>query len=103
MFLICISKPSQKGTTPAQVFYKSIEIFNNFSITKPIPNQSTIIKTYGAQPLSIKNNVEMFSITLFTCLTASSCDEEKSNNNDPSAGSPTDTLLRLLLPLNDTI
>lgn len=28
---------------------------------------------------------------------------EKSNNNDPSAGSPTDTLLRLLLPLNDTI
>lgn len=23
--------------------------------------------------------------------------------NDPSAGSPTDTLLRLLLPLNDTI
>lgn len=102
MFLICISKPSQKGTTPAQVFYKSIEIFNNFSITKPIPNQSTIIKTYGAQPLSIKNNVEMFSIT-FTCLTASSCDEEKSNNNDPSAGSPTDTLLRLLLPLNDTI
>lgn len=25
------------------------------------------------------------------------------HNNDPSAGSPTDTLLRLLLPLNDTI
>lgn len=23
--------------------------------------------------------------------------------NDPSAGSPTDTLLRLLLPLNDTV
>ena len=29
--------------------------------------------------------------------------KRKSNNNDPSAGSPTDTLLRLLLPLNDTI
>lgn len=36
--------------------------------------------------------------------------QERKNNqykikrsNDPSAGSPTDTLLRLLLPLNDTI
>lgn len=36
--------------------------------------------------------------------------KERKNNqykikrsNDPSAGSPTDTLLRLLLPLNDTI
>ena len=27
----------------------------------------------------------------------------KKKSNDPSAGSPTDTLLRLLLPLNDTI
>ena len=27
----------------------------------------------------------------------------KGNNNDPSAGSPTETLLRLLLPLNDKV
>ena len=27
----------------------------------------------------------------------------KYSNNDPSAGSPTETLLRLLLPLNDQV
>ena len=27
----------------------------------------------------------------------------QSNGNDPSAGSPTETLLRLLLPLNDQV
>ena len=27
----------------------------------------------------------------------------KAFNNDPSAGSPTETLLRLLLPLNDQV
>ena len=28
---------------------------------------------------------------------------QKTNGNDPSAGSPTETLLRLLLPLNDQV
>ena len=29
--------------------------------------------------------------------------QKKKNVNDPSAGSPTETLLRLLLPLNDQV
>lgn len=36
----------------------------------------------------------------FTCATVVF---SKGNNNDPSAGSPTETLLRLLLPLNDKV
>ena len=28
---------------------------------------------------------------------------QETNGNDPSAGSPTETLLRLLLPLNDQV
>lgn len=37
------------------------------------------------------------------CITCARVVFCKGNNNDPSAGSPTETLLRLLLPLNDKV
>ena len=45
-----------------------------------------------------KNTRSVFCIFLLFC------DGKKRNHvNDPSAGSPTETLLRLLLPLNDKV
>jgi hypothetical protein len=49
------------------------------------------------QPKRVSNERQIFKIQWGIPPT------ESSKCNDPSAGSPTDTLLRLLLPLNDTI
>ena len=38
-----------------------------------------------------------------TCLVQFTVVLSQTNANDPSAGSPTETLLRLLLPLNDQV
>lgn len=60
----------------------------------------------SAQFIYVYNKV----IKILTIIPPLPLQQERKNNqykikrsNDPSAGSPTDTLLRLLLPLNDTI
>src|ERR1700753_2398953 len=45
-----------------------------------------------------RNNTSDFSVQQFNVFAVYVC--YNNNGNDPSAGSPTETLLRLLLPLN---
>ena len=47
--------------------------------------------------------VENVHMQTFLERQASNSPPTKEFNNDPSAGSPTETLLRLLLPLNDQV
>jgi hypothetical protein len=55
----------------------------------------------GAQEMT--TNIEKFEPGVHNYLTRPATAQPISFNNDPSAGSPTETLLRLLLPLNDQV
>jgi hypothetical protein len=68
----------------------------------PIPNRFGVCALSHRQVTGAGSAPKGRSLRLQT-QTASACTHHNSIFNDPSAGSPTETLLRLLLPLNVTV
>ena len=60
----------------------------------------TVNKKFG---LVITSGGRIAPATKEICSIKNTCGAIKQISNDPSAGSPTETLLRLLLPLNDQV
>ena len=71
---------------------------------KQVRKKTQVGCTSGAEPKgSFKTTVELTTAVTPPAWYSSQWCCQKTNGNDPSAGSPTETLLRLLLPLNDQV
>ena len=98
--VFCFGLSRQRNTLRLVVIYLSDLIFLGDNPRRFPMQQPTCPKGHiRLSPVGLRRTFppQQFCIT---CARVVFC---KGNNNDPSAGSPTETLLRLLLPLNDKV